>query len=400
MDTYDNMETDRNIFKFWLHRIPFVGDSTIYKLLEEYTEAGDVFEAFMKSDEKVLRIIGEKRMNRILEKKDIRFFPSDGTKERITHVTELIAKDYRLMTESGISFVTVEDEDYPSRLLDINPAPYALYVKGRLPENDVPSVAIIGARNCSEYGTYIANAFGEALAKEGVNIISGMARGVDGISQRGALNVDGNTFAVLGSGVDVCYPEGNYKLYRDIQKKGGVISTFPPGTEPLKQQFPERNKIVAALADILLVVEARVKSGTSITVDLALKMGKDVYAVPGRLTDRLSDGCNLLIRDGAGIALSPEDILRELAVFWNRLNPEDEDFNQNTINHLNPGRPREDIGLLKYLDATPHTADEIHQKRLTDEEGISLSQTLSELVLLCVDGKAVQVGSGYFYRPY
>ena len=125
MDTHGNMETDRNIFKFWLHRIPFVGDSTIYKLLEEYTEAGDVFEAFMKSDEKVLRIIGEKRMNRILEKKDIRFFPSDGTKERITHVTELIAKDYRLMTENGISFVTVEDEDYPSRLLDINPAPYA-----------------------------------------------------------------------------------------------------------------------------------------------------------------------------------------------------------------------------------------------------------------------------------
>ena len=106
MDTHGNMETDRNIFKFWLHRIPFVGDATIYKLLEEYTEAGNVFEAFMKSDEKVLRIIGEKRMNRILEKKDIRFFPSDGTKERITHVTELIAKDYRLMTENGISFVS------------------------------------------------------------------------------------------------------------------------------------------------------------------------------------------------------------------------------------------------------------------------------------------------------
>lgn len=395
---------ERNIYRYWLHRVPEIGDATIYKLLGAYGDAENVFEAFMGSEERVTQIIGEKRMEKILTSKDVRFTPCKSNhaddEEVMNRARELLEEDYGRMLRDGISFVTIEDDEYPARLKDICPSPYALYVKGRLPEDDIPSVAIIGARNCSEYGTYIANAFGEALAKEGVNIISGMARGVDGISQRGALNVDGNTFAVLGSGVDVCYPEGNFKLYRDIQKRGGVISTFPPGSQPLKQQFPERNKIVAALADILLVVEARVKSGTSITVDLALKMGKDVYAVPGRLTDRLSDGCNLLIRDGAGIALSPEDILRELAVFWNRLNPEDEDFNQNTINHLGLGRPKSDIGLLKYLDSNPQTADDIHRRRLEEEEGISLSQTLSELVLLCADGKAVQVGSGYFYRPY
>ena len=165
----------------------------------------------------------------------------------------------------------------------------------------------------------MARAFGGELAKAGVAVISGMARGIDGLGQQAALEQGGRTYAVLGCGADVCYPASNRKLYQEIvEKGGGILSVFPPGTPPVKGQFPERNRIVAGLADLVLVVEARQKSGTLITVDMALEQGKNVYAVPGRLTDRLSDGCNLLIRQGAGIALAPGDILAELKLLGNR----------------------------------------------------------------------------------
>lgn len=369
-------------YDYWLHRMPGVGDVTINKLLRSFGKAKDIYDACNRCDEEFEGVVGKTKTF------DIYRWNDDCD----------INSEYNAMISKGIRMVLLNDEDYPKRLKEIENCPYALYVKGKMPADDVPSVAIIGARNCSEYGTFVADEFGKALATEGINIISGMARGVDGISQRGAIKAGGRTFAVLGSGVDVCYPEGNYKLYRDIQENGGIISTFPPGTEPLKHNFPLRNRIVAGLADMILVVEARVKSGTSITVDMALKMGKDVYAVPGRLTDRLSDGCNTLIRDGAGVALSPEDVIRELALIWKRKDPESGLLNENNIPKMATCSPEEDIGLLRYMDLVPRNVEEIHQKRLSVEKGVAIQQTLSELILLCVEGKAVQVGNGYFYK--
>lgn len=300
--------------------------------------------------------------------------------------------------ENSIKICSINDLDYPARLREIERPPEKIYYKGELPEDDVPAVAIIGARDCSEYGTYVANAFGEALASNGVNIISGMARGVDGISQVGAIRAGGRTFAVLGSGADVCYPAKNLQLYKDIQKRGGVLSIFPPGTGPLKRNFPIRNRIVAALADMVLVVEAREKSGTSITVELAMGLGKEIYAVPGRLTDRLSDGCNKLIKEGAGVALSPEDVLRELSILWEIKHPESDKLNYNLIKKMSTDRKPRDEGILKYLDTIPKSVEEIHSKRLIEEPDSTLQQTLSEIVLNCALGEAGQVGSGYFYR--
>ncbi len=201
---------------------------------------------------------------------------------------------------------------FPERLKQIPNCPKGLYVKGKLPREEVLSVAIVGARNCSAYGKNMALWFGRELAAQGVQIISGMARGIDGYAHRGALEAGGRTFAVLGSGVDVCYPESNRDIYEQLKTAGGILSENPPGTPALPYLFPLRNRIISGLADVVLIIEAKAKSGSLITADQALEQGKDVYAVPGRLGDSLSEGCHNLLRQGAGLALSPEKLLEDL----------------------------------------------------------------------------------------
>lgn len=223
-------------------------------------------------------------------------------------------EEYRKLEQEGICLICREEECYPKRLRELHGMPGALFVKGELPAEDVVTVAIVGARNCSTYGERITLQFAERLAGEGVQIISGMARGIDGAAHRGALNVSGKTFAILGCGVDICYPKEHKGLYRDIQKNGGILSEYLPGTAPLPKHFPARNRVISGLADVVLVMEAREKSGSLITADMALEQGRDIYALPGPVNSELSKGCHYLIRQGAGILLSPEDILEELSV--------------------------------------------------------------------------------------
>lgn len=204
------------------------------------------------------------------------------------------------------------EKEYPQQLRQIRNAPQRLYVRGRLPDKERPSVAIIGARKCSSYGCEMARWFARELASSGVQIISGMACGVDGIAQMAALEVGGDSFGVLGCGTDICYPGENKKLYELLLEKGGVLSEHPAGTPPIAAHFPSRNRIISALSDCVLVIEAKERSGTLITVDFALEQGRDVYALPGRITDGLSSGCNKLLWQGAGLALAPRDILEVL----------------------------------------------------------------------------------------
>ena len=208
--------------------------------------------------------------------------------------------------------ILLTDREYPSRLLEIPQAPKQLYVRGKLPEEGVPSVAVIGARDCSYYGQEVAKRLGRLFGENGIQVISGMARGIDGIGQQAALQAGGSSFAVLGCGADICYPRQNQDLYDRLCKQGGVISEYEWGTPPRAGYFPPRNRIVSGLADAVIVVEARKKSGTLITVDMALEQGKEVYAVPGRLVDDLSSGCNYLIKNGAGILLDMEEFMEEL----------------------------------------------------------------------------------------
>lgn len=216
--------------------------------------------------------------------------------------------------EISIQYIRQKDAAYPERLQIHRGMPKGLYVLGRLPDPDRRSVAIVGARRSSRYGDEVARTFARELAGEGIQIISGMAWGIDGMAHEGALEVGGDTFAVLGSGVDICYPAGHRKLYERLIEKGGVLSEQPPGMPPKPGHFPARNRIISGLSDLVLVVEAREKSGSLITADLALEQGKDVFAVPGRIGDELSHGCLNLIRQGAGLADSPRVILEALGM--------------------------------------------------------------------------------------
>ncbi|MCR4585244.1 MAG: DNA-processing protein DprA [Lachnospiraceae bacterium] len=218
------------------------------------------------------------------------------------------------MEMKGISCVCCEDEDYPAGLKELQDRPYMLYHLGTLPEKGRKNVAIIGSRNCSDYGRRSADYFGRELARVGVGIISGMAVGIDGLAQTACLKENGVSYGILGSGVDVIYPRGNMELYKRLIRHGGVISEYAPGTPAHPLHFPRRNRIISGLADLVLVIEAREKSGTFITVESALEQGRDVYAVPGRIEDTLSTGCNRLIAAGAGMAGCAEDVMYALGI--------------------------------------------------------------------------------------
>lgn len=216
--------------------------------------------------------------------------------------------------KQGIRYIQRDNPLYPDRMRALAGMPEGLYVQGKLPLEDKPSVAVVGARMCSFYGRRLAFEYAKVLSDAGVQVISGMALGIDGESHRGALAGKTPTFAVLGCGTDICYPKSNKDIYEKIPELGGIISEYPPGTKPLSRNFPARNRIISALADLVLVVEARERSGSLITVDCALEQGRNVYAVPGRVGDPLSSGCNRLIFQGAGIAFSPDIILKELGM--------------------------------------------------------------------------------------
>lgn len=282
-----------NEYAHWLFNVPRLGTTSIDKLLASGLSCRDLFET------------PGKEFKNILTAKQIGCF--DDSK-RIWNFEKEASK----LEDKNILFIPRIDERFPEKLKNIPNAPFALYVKGALPDPNKPSVAIIGARMCSEYGRYLARNFGRGLALAGVQVISGMARGIDGVSQKAAMSAGGKSFGIVGSGVDICYPEENVDVYQELCNTGGVISEYPPGTMPKANFFPLRNRIISGLADIVLVIEAREKSGTQITVDTALEQGREVLAVPGRVTDRLSDGCNLMISQGAGIALDTKDVIDRL----------------------------------------------------------------------------------------
>ena len=212
---------------------------------------------------------------------------------------------------------------YPARLQELPGMPKQLYYIGRFPDDDKPTAAIVGARLCSPYGRIQAFNYGKFLSEHGVQVISGMARGIDSISQRAAIEAGGESYGVLGCGVDVCYPKENKGLYIDLQKHGGILSELPPGTAPLREYFPARNRMISGLADMILVMEAKEKSGSLITATFALDQGKTIYALPGPVTSELSKGCNRIISDGAVPLLSPKYLLEQedLKLLKNHTNP-------------------------------------------------------------------------------
>lgn len=360
-------------YAYWLCNIPGVGNRTIEKLLENC--GGTPKQIYHGPEEKwkqVLNVTQFENMKQYVAEWDL-----EG--------------EYRKMTEQGIRFLLREEDAYPKRLKEIPDAPYGIFCKGRMPEEDKLSVAIIGARDCSQYGSYVATELGKYLGERGVQIISGMARGIDGISQEAALAAGGVSFGVLGCGVDVCYPAQNRKLYERLLREGGILSSYPPGTLPKSQHFPPRNRIVSGLADIVVVIEARNKSGTLITVDMALEQGKDVYVVPGRITDRLSDGCNSLIRQGAGVILSPQDFFQEISGISESKKTGFRAEEDTLTGKLSP----ELAEVYAALDLYPQSIEQI-VSRMPDSYGQIRVNTI--LLRLCMENLAVQLSPGFFSR--
>ena len=290
-------------YAYWLMCAP-IGDAAKSRLLLRFGRPSGVFEASEKALLDSTLSIGKKErwIAYIKERKE-----------------ENAKREYEGLQTKGILFYPEYHPFYPVKLLSIPARPFGIFVKGKLPDIRQRSLAIVGARDCSEYGQYVARHFAEKMAQNGVAVISGLARGIDGIAQRAAMEAGGESFGVLGCGADICYPKSNEKLYRMCMERGGILSTYLPGTPPTPNLFPPRNRIISGLSDGILIIEAREKSGTIITADLALEQGKDVFVIPGRVTDRLSDGCNSLIRQGASLIQSPEQLLEELNIGYGKV---------------------------------------------------------------------------------
>jgi DNA processing protein len=218
------------------------------------------------------------------------------------------------VTREGARIVPYTDPNYPPILREIHDPPVLLYLKG----SDIPSrllfVGVVGSRSPTPYGLKAAERIGQGLARRGLGVASGLARGIDSAAHWGCLEGRGFALGVLGTGIDVVYPESNKKLYHRVLEKGAVVTEFPPGTPPEPWNFPARNRIISGLSRAVVVVEATLKSGSLITASLALEQGRDVFAVPGSVHSFKSQGCHSLIKQGAKLVESADDILEELGL--------------------------------------------------------------------------------------
>ncbi len=355
----------------WLNLVPGIGRRTMARLLEKVTprqlyEEGIGKELPLKENQRAA--LEEARLKR------------DPWKE------------WDRLQAAGIWFLCPVSQDYPTKLKQIPDPPLTLYGKGDRSCLYQPSVAVIGARDCSPYGSVAAKEIGRALACEGISVVSGMARGVDGISQWAALEQGGRSIAVLGNGVEICYPKENRRLYERLIREGCVLSESLPTTEPKAGLFPLRNRLISGLSEAVLVIEAKERSGTLITVDMALEQGKEVYAMPGRITDRLSLGCNRLIRQGAGLCLSPREFAREMAEVLS--------VNTRSDRQREGGSLRlteEERQLYLLLEALPMSVDSIWQRGRQHNPTLTLAQVMEGLLTLVGKG-AAQTHEQYFFR--
>ncbi|HAR87374.1 MAG TPA: DNA-protecting protein DprA [Clostridium sp.] len=229
-------------------------------------------------------------------------------------IEELAAEECKSIKD--IHICTMYDIDYPIILLQYEDAPFGIFYKGNISmANEKKNISIVGSRKCSRYGIDVTNSMVEQLSPYEINIVSGMAKGIDSVAHRAAIKNNINTIAVLGSGIDVIYPKENYRLYHEILEKGGcIISEFPLGTPPLSRNFPMRNRIISGMCELLVVTEGGEKSGTLITVGAALEQGKNIIVVPGSIFSSESRGTNKLIKDGAYVYTDIEDVLNLLNI--------------------------------------------------------------------------------------
>lgn len=287
------------IYDYWLCRLRGIGRVKRGRLLDRFGDAKTIYKADKRQLEEIEGLLAGD-MENIMNRDD-----------------NSLQREWETLQKKGVSFVSINSKLYPKKLVNIFDPPYGLFYKGKLPDEDKPSVAIVGARNASYSGMAIANRLGRELSENGVQVISGLARGIDISGQRGTLSIaGGQTYAVLGCGIDICYPREHINDYMMIIEQGGIISEYAPGIPPFSGNFPQRNRIISGLSDGILVVEAKDSSGSLITAEIGSEQGKDIFAVPGDIDKPLSEGGNKLIKNGAALVTDVSDILDALGLFY------------------------------------------------------------------------------------
>ncbi|MCR4955963.1 MAG: DNA-processing protein DprA [Lachnospiraceae bacterium] len=273
----------------------------------------------LKKQKAILDYCGNEKRILTLEEKELDAIPLLNQKDKemlllYRRNSKFYNNAIEKMKQYGVSFIGKGEKGFPQKLLLCPDPPVGLFYRGRLPRQEQKTIAIVGARACSRYGEHYAKKISEALVDSGAQVISGLARGIDGYATEAAVERKGRAFAVLAGGVEMIYPPEHYNLYHKTIAYGGAISEYPVGIKPAKGMFPRRNRIISGLADAVIIIEAREKSGSFITADYALEQGRDIYVLPGRVDDPLSAGCNRYIREGAGIITSIKELLLDLGL--------------------------------------------------------------------------------------
>ncbi|MGD0152194.1 MAG: DNA-processing protein DprA [Thermacetogeniaceae bacterium] len=295
-------------------------------------------------------------------------------------------KTYEDLAASGVGVVMLGDPEYPQGLAEIADPPAMLYVKGKLPAPALPLLAVVGARQATPYGMAMARELAQGLAEHGWGVVSGMARGVDTAAHAGALAGNGYTLAVFGCGVNVCYPRENERLRDRIQTQGGLVSEFPPSASPIARNFPIRNRIISGCSLGVLVVEAGIKSGALITAYMALEQSRDVFAVPGSVTSDRSRGTNGLIKQGAKLVETIEDVLVEYP-YLQTVKQGRRDAQE---------KPPEKLSGDEGVVLRKLSLDPVHIDQLAESTGLTVSIVGGLLTMLEIKGLARRLPGHYF----
>jgi len=291
----------------------------------------------------------------------------------------------------GARFVTADDVGYPARLKDLNAPPIGIYVKGEL---DIlkPCLAVVGTRRCSRYGTSVAEAIGRSAVRAGYRVVSGGAKGIDAAGHRGCMSERGATTAVLGTAVDRVYPAEHHQLFLEIQEKGALVSEYPMGTGGDPWRFPERNRIIVGLSKYVVVVESPEDGGAMITARLGLETGREIWCVPGRITDAASRGTNSLIRDGAHPLVDIDDFIGKISGRYGQLLLEFGDDFSLPAQRLTDNLSEKDKLILGLLQRKGNRMlDDI-----MEESGFDFVEAQLCLVTLCAVGLVYESGPGRY----
>jgi DNA processing protein len=354
-----------HFYWFALKAIPHVGNVTFRRLIERFESPENAFNA---SSEELASIRG--------------IHPDAVSSIKNRDSLAEAERECRAVAGAGVDIISFLSPQYPKALLQISDHPPYLYAKGTL-HGEEPAIAIVGSRRASNYGMTTAERFARELSAHGIAIVSGMARGIDTASHRGALKGDGRSIGVLGCGIDVIYPMENARLFAAMTGKGALVSEFPMGTEPRPENFPRRNRIISGISRGVLVVEASENSGSLITAQFALEQGREVFAVPGNINYGSSRGSNRLIKQGAKLVERVEDILEELP-------------HGKTDGNLPPPTPKITLSPREAAIYTLLATDPLHIDDIILKSALTVGEVSAILLRLELNGIITQLPGKYF----